>query len=186
MTHFSYARVSTTSQDTEQQTKVLKEAYKIDISFEDKASGKNLYRMNLDAMLTVLKEGDSVFCYDVSRIGRNTQDVLNLVELLKNKGVKLIIKSLDGMDITSPTGKLILTVMASVATMERETMLEKQALGIEKAKLLGKYQGKKANPKTAVKCAAVLESVNNGLKVPEALRAHEVSRATYYLWKSQQ
>lgn len=185
MTHFIYSRVSTTQQNVEQQTKVLKEAYpQADNVFEDKASGNTLHREMLNALLTVIKTGDTIYTYDVSRIGRNTGEVLELIKTLQDKGVHLVIKTLDGLDITSPTGKLIITVMASVATMEREQMLEKQRIGIDTAKMLGKYKGKQADPVTAVKCEKVQNAVaSKTVKLPEALKAFGVSRATYYRWK---
>lgn len=184
-----YSRVSTATQNVEQQTKELLNHFKLKESdvviYEDKVSGKNLDRPQLDRLLNEMSEGDCVYAYDVSRLGRNTQDVLELVSSFKTGGVKLIIQTLSGIDITSTHGEMILTVLASVATMQRNELLEKQAIGIERAKEEGKYKGRTANANTAIKCQKVYDAVsNNVLKLPEALKAFDTSRATYYRWKS--
>jgi len=186
-----YSRVSTVTQNGEQQTKELLRHLKIKaadaVIYEDKVSGKNLDRPQLDKLLNDMSEGETVYCYDVSRLGRNTQDVLELVSKFKAGGVKLVIQTLSGIDITSTHGEMILTVLASVATMQRNELLEKQAIGIERAKEEGKYQGRKANADTVIKCQKVFDTVSNKvLKLPEALKAFDTSRATYYRWKANQ
>lgn len=184
-TTISYARTSTLHQNVEQQTTELIKYYPhIKISYEDQISGSTASRPELDNLKNFVINGDTVICYDISRLGRNTMAVLELVEFFKVKGVHLIIKTLDGIDLTSPTGNLILSVMASVATMERELMLEKQSIGISTAKALGKFKGRKANPLTEIKCIKVEKALaDKTLKLDEALKAFEISRPTYYRWK---
>lgn len=188
--HVIYSRVSTSEQDAQQQSELLKKAYpQCKLVYEDHFTGSTLQRPELQAMIRTLKEGDSVYCYDVSRLGRNTTDVLAITEELKQLGVKIVIHTLGGVDITSTHGKMVLTVLASVATMQREEMLEKQAIGIQTAKAQGKYKGKQTNPETAIKCSKVQSAITSKdmkMTVPEALKAFDVGRATFYRWKKEQ
>ncbi|MEZ9943784.1 recombinase family protein [Vibrio breoganii] len=148
--NYAYCRVSTTDQNIEQQIELLKSKYQIDRVFAEKLSGKELYNRNqLALLLDTVQSGDTIFVQSLDRLGRNTTDVLVLVELLKQKQVELHILELGGVDITSAEGKLIISVLASVATMQREQMLEKQAVGIARAKLESpeKYKGKQQYPR---------------------------------------
>lgn len=186
MTHIIYSRVSTLEQNAQQQTDLLTKAYpQAKTVFEDFFTGKTLERVEFSKMREQLKSGDTLYVYDISRIGRDTSQVLQFTQELEDKNIKLVVFTLGGIDITSSHGKMIMTVLASVATMQREEMLEKQAIGIQRAKEEGLYKGRKANPETAIKCKEILELVtNNVLKLPEALKAKAISRPTYYRWKA--
>lgn len=186
MTHIIYSRVSTLEQNAQQQTDVLTKAYpQGETTFEDYFTGKTLERAEFSKMHEQLKSGDTLYVYDISRIGRDTAQVLEFTKELEDNDIKLVVHTLGGIDITSSHGKMIMTVLASVATMQREEMLEKQAIGIERAKEEGLYKGRQANPNTAIKCNEVLELVTKkSLKLPEALKAKGISRPTYYRWKA--
>lgn len=93
-------------------------------------------------MLDFAREGDCVYVHDFSRLARNTKDLLDIVELLKGKGVHLV-SNKENIDTSTPTGKLILTMMGAIATFEREITLERQREGIEAAKSRGVYKGRK-------------------------------------------
>lgn len=182
--HIIYSRVSTTDQNVEQQTELLKSHYECTKVFEDKVSGSNLDRVEFNKMVSELKKGDTVYVYDISRLARNTIDALTITDEFKSKGVRLIVHTLSGVDITSTHGKMVLTVLASVATMQREEMLEKQRIGIERAQKEGKYKGKQVNPKTIEACENVYKhELDKSLSIAKALVAHGVSRGTYYKWK---
>ncbi|MBM7071002.1 recombinase family protein [Shewanella sp. 202IG2-18] len=179
---YIYSRVSTVEQNAEQQTEVLKKSYPdFNHVFEDKFSGKTLDRPELNKLLERVISGDTIIAYDVSRLGRNTLEVLQLVEMLQKKGVSVVIKTLDSVDITSPTGKLILTTMASIAEMQRTEMLEKQKIGIATAKAAGKYVGRKASPETIAKYEDVKRIVESkAMSVTKALKTVGLSRTQYY------
>ncbi|MCC4818025.1 hypothetical protein BCU85_17345 [Vibrio lentus] len=182
--HIIYSRVSTTDQNVEQQTELLKSHYPATKIYEDKSSGANLDRVEFNKMVSELKSGDTVYVYDISRLARNTVDALTITDEFKSKGVRLVVHTLSGVDITSTHGKMVLTVLASVATMQREEMLEKQRIGIERAQKEGKYKGKQANPKTIEACENVYKhEKDKSLSIAKALVAHGVSRGTYYKWK---
>ena len=92
-------------------------------------------------MINFAREGDVVYTESISRIARNTKDLLNIIETLTEKGVEFVSVK-ENIDTTTPTGKFMLTVFGALATLERETILERQAEGIAIAKEQGKFKGK--------------------------------------------
>ena len=137
----AYIRVSTIEQNTESQRAILSKI-KIDKVFEEKISGKNAKRPELQAMLEYVREGDTVYVKDLSRLARNTKDLLDIVEYLTNKGVAL--KSIkENIDTSTNFGKLMITFLAAIYEFERANLLERQRDGIAVAKMQGKYKGRK-------------------------------------------
>lgn len=141
MSRIAYVRVSTVEQHEERQVEALKK-YKIDKWFTEKVSGKNTERPQLQAMLEYVREGDTVYIHDLSRLARSTKDLLEIVETLKSKGVELV-SNKEAIDSSTPTGKLMLTMIAAIAEFERANLLERQREGIAIAKKAGKYHGRK-------------------------------------------
>jgi putative DNA-invertase from lambdoid prophage Rac len=178
---YIYSRVSTVEQNVQQQSELLKNDYKCDDIFEDEFSGKNFDRPEMNRMLGKLVSGDSVVFYDISRIGRNTVDVLNFCESMQEKSVKVIIHTLGGVDITSATGKMVLTTLAAIAEMQRTEMLEKQRIGIARAKEEGKYKGKQQSQVTIDKCVEAMNLIDGmGYSKEKAAKATDVGVATLY------
>lgn len=134
-------RVSSTLQNTARQ-EVLMQELGVEELFLDKASGKNTDRPELQKMLQFARKGDTVIVESISRFARNTKDLLELIETLKEKQVEFISKK-ENIDTSTPTGKFMLTVFGAVAELEREYILQRQAEGIEIAKQEGKYKGRK-------------------------------------------
>lgn len=101
-------------------------------------------RPALTDALAFLREGDTLVVTKPDRLARSTQELLALVDSLTARGVGLLVMSMGGapLDTRNPTSKLMLTILAGVATWEREIMLERQREGIAKAKADGKYQGR--------------------------------------------
>jgi len=139
--NIAYIRVSTIEQNEGRQIEMMKKM-EIDKTFIDKASGKNLHRPQLEAMLDFAREGDTIYTESFSRLARNTKDLLDLVERMNTKGIK-VISLKEGLDTSTPTGKLMLTMIGAIATFEREITLERQREGIALAKAAGKYKGRK-------------------------------------------
>lgn len=138
--NIAYIRVSAADQNEQRQIEALK-PYNIDKWFCEKISGKNTNRNELKSMLDYVREGDTVYILDFSRLARNTKDLLNIVELLDNKGIKLIsIK--ENINTSTPTGKLMLTMIGAIAEFERQNILERQAEGIALAKKEGRMTGR--------------------------------------------
>lgn len=110
--------------------------------FIDKASGKNKDRKNLKAMMEFVRDGDIVVVESISRFARNTRDLLDLVDQLKEKGVKFVSKK-ESIDTTTPAGEFMLAVFGAMAQLERAYILDRQKEGIAIAKREGKYRGRK-------------------------------------------
>lgn len=177
---YIYARTSTKDQNVEQQVNDLKSRYKADGIYSDQMTGKSLDRPKFRELRNVVKSGDSIVFQDLSRIGRNTTEVLDFVEEMKIKNVGIQIDDLGKIDITSSAGKMVLTTLAAVATMQREQMLEKQAIGIETAKANGKFKGKQQTQETIDKCLTALTYVDKGLSKKAAAKAAGIGVATLY------
>lgn len=142
MANIAYIRVSAVDQNEGRQIEMMK-AYNIDETFTEKASGKDTHRPQLQAMIKFARKGDTVYIESFSRLARNTRDLLDLIETMSNKGIK-VVSLKEGLDSATPAGKLMLTMIGAIATFERENMLERQREGIALAKAEGKYKGRKA------------------------------------------
>ncbi|EPY7708307.1 recombinase family protein [Bacillus pacificus] len=139
--NIAYIRVSTVEKNEARQVEAMKQ-YKIDKVYQEKASAKNTDRPKLQEMLDFVREGDTIFVADFSRLARSTKDLLQLVELLASKGVQLVsIK--ENIDTSTATGRLMLKMISAINDFERENMLERQREGIAIAKAEGKYKGRK-------------------------------------------
>lgn len=136
----SYVRVSTVDQNEERQIEAL-EKHKIDKWFIEKVSGKNTNRAQLQAMLDFVREGDTVYVHDLSRLARSTKDLLNIVDFFNAKNVHLV-SNKENIDTNTATGKLMLTMIAAIAEFERQNLLERQREGIAIAKRKGIYKGR--------------------------------------------
>ena len=134
-----YARVSTSSQSLDGQLAALKDCDNI---FQEKESGAKAKRFELERMLEFVREGDVVVVTKLCRLARNTRHLLEVVEFLDSKAISLKVLNL-GIDTSTPTGRLMLTMIGAVAAFERELLLERQAEGIAIAKSKGKYLGRK-------------------------------------------
>lgn len=136
-----YVRCSTVEQNEARQLKMMEEQ-KAEKLFIDKASGKNTDRKEFKAMMASVRDGDMVIVESISRIARNTRDLLSIVSELTEKGVEFVSLK-ESIDTTTPQGRFMLTVFGALAELERENILERQREGIEIAKSEGKYKGRK-------------------------------------------
>lgn len=137
----AYVRVSTQEQNEARQIEAL-EKHGIEKWFTEKISGKNTDRPELQAMLEFVRDGDTVYIHDFSRLARSTKDLLEIVELLNRKGVHLV-SNKENVDTSTATGKLMLTMIGAIAEFERQNLLDRQAEGIAIAKKNGVYKGRK-------------------------------------------
>lgn len=139
--NIAYIRVSTAEQNDARQKEALVK-HNIGKFFIEKMSAKNTNRPEFQAMMEYVRENDTIYIKDFSRIARSTKDLLDIVETLNNKGVKLISLK-ENLDTNTPTGKLMLTMIGAIYEFERTNLLERQREGIEIAKKAGKYKGRK-------------------------------------------
>lgn len=135
----AYVRVSTAEQNEARQLEAL-EKFGIDKWYTEKVSGKNTNRPKLREMLDFVREGDTVYIHDFSRLARSTKDLLDIVELLNAKKVNLV-SNKENLDSSTPTGKLMLTMIGAINEFERQNLLERQREGISIAVREGKYKG---------------------------------------------
>ena len=112
---------STTDQNIEPQIEALKSAG-CDRIYQEQLSGVDAARPELLSMIDYCRDGDVIVCTKLDRIGRSTKDVLNITDKLTSKGVAFKCLNIN-LDTTTATGKMMLTIIAAVATFEREIML---------------------------------------------------------------
>jgi DNA invertase Pin-like site-specific DNA recombinase len=177
MTTYGYARVSTDAQSIALQLDALgKAGVSPEATFTDEGVSGALparERPAMAALLVHLRRGDTLVTYSLSRLGRNTLDVLTLVRDLEARGVSL--RSLtEGFDTSTPMGRAMLGIMAVLAQLERETTLERVHAGIAAAKARGVKTGRprSISPERRL---AVLAALADGLSVAETARLVEVS-----------
>ncbi|PCJ25084.1 MAG: resolvase [SAR86 cluster bacterium] len=180
MTSHIYARTSTTGQNVQQQAEVLSKAYPEAIVSTEQQSATSLDRPVLNELLNGLTNGDALIVYDLSRLSRDTADFLNLLERFNNEGIGLVVHNMGGatQDTRTATGKMVLTVLASVNQMQVELMKEKQAIGIATAKSEGKYKGRK--PIDRAKIEKAISFLDKGLSKEDAAKLSNIGVATLY------
>ena len=172
-----YARVSTAEQHVERQKQILQELG-AEKTFVDVCSGKNTDRPALREMLNFARDKDVIICESISRLARNTRDLLELTDKLAEQGVGFVSQK-ENIDTTTPTGKFILTVFGAIAELEREYILQRQAEGIAIAKANGVYKGRK--PLDCPDFDKVYQQVKLGkISATEAFRQLNISKSTYY------
>ncbi|EGN0091370.1 recombinase family protein [Salmonella enterica subsp. enterica serovar Newport] len=182
MANIGYVRVSSVQQNNERQL----EGVALDKVFTETASGKNAEREQLNAMLGYVREGDVIHCHELSRLGRNTKDLLSIIDAVKAKGasVKFHKEGITaGAEETAAT-KMMLTVFAAVATMEREMMLERQAEGYAAAKAAGR-RGTRGNGKE-INRVGIVSALAAGESIRKTAAAFNVSTQTVQRIKQEQ
>ena len=174
-----YVRVSTEEQNTVRQ-EVLMRQLGVERVFIDRASGKNMERRELQAMLDYVRDGDTVIVESYSRLARSTRDLLDIVEVLKSKDVEFISKK-ESIDTATPAGRLMLTIFAGLYQFERECTLERQAEGIAEAKKAGKYKGRQRIEPDEVQFKVLYGSWKAGeITAVSMQRALDMTAPTFY------
>lgn len=177
-TMIGYARTSTADQKAglEAQTRDLTNAGCLKL-FAEHASGVDARRPELAKALDYVRAGDVFVVTKPDRLARSTADLMTIVKALQAKGVELRILSMN-LDTTTPTGKLMLGVLASVAEFEREIMLERQREGIAKAKADGKFKGRQ--PTARRKSDDVVKLYREGTSPADIARKLTIGKASVY------
>jgi DNA invertase Pin-like site-specific DNA recombinase len=172
-----YIRVSTLDQNPERQ---LEQAL-LDRVFTDYASGKDTERPQLEALLSFVREGDTVVVHSMDRLARNLDDLRRLVQGLTRRGVKIEFRK-ENLTFTgedSPMATLLLSVLGAFAEFERALIRERQREGIALAKQRGVYRGRKKalSPEQALR---LRERVAAGEPKAKLARELGISRETPY------
>jgi DNA invertase Pin-like site-specific DNA recombinase len=172
-----YIRISTFDQNPSRQL----ENVKVDKIFTDKASGKDVYRPELEAMLAFVRERDTVVVHSMDRLARNLDDLRSLVQQLTERGISIefVQEHLTFTNESSPMATLMLSVMGAFAEFERSLIKERQREGIELAKRRGAYRGrqKKLLPEQVLQ---LKQRVKAGAVKAQLAREFGISRETLY------
>ena len=137
---FGYARVSTEAQNLDRQLDALNR-YGVDKIYNEKMTGTKRDRPELEKMLERMTEGDTVVIESLSRLGRSTKDLIELVELFEKRGVHLVSLK-EQIDTTTSTGKLLFTLMSAIAQFERDVIADRTREGLKAARARGHFGGR--------------------------------------------
>ena len=179
---FGYGRVSTGKQTTENQRLELEQAgYQIEADYwyaDDGVSGKVAanQRPAFKQMLTQIRKDETLVVSKLDRLGRDAIDVLQTVRQFGERGIKVIVHQLGNTDLTSPAGKLLLSMLAAVAEMERDLLVERTQAGLARAKAEGKTLGRPSKT-TPEQRAEIRHRLGAGESVSALARLYGVSRA---------
>lgn len=175
-----YARTST----AEQVAGLVEQTHMLGASgctkvFEEQVSSV-ASRAHLAAAIGFARDGDTLVVCKLDRLARSTTDLLNIVATLEAKGVALRILDFGGTDVDtkSATGRMLLTIMAAVAEAERTMMLERQRVGVARAKAEGRYRGRA--PTARRQSSRVMELRATGIGASAIAAATGISRASVY------
>ena len=172
-----YVRVSSFDQNPERQL----EHVQLNKVFTDKASGKDTRRPQLDALLSFVREGDTVVVHSMDRLARNLDDLRRLVQKLTKLGVRIefVKENLTFTGEDSPMANLMLSVMGAFAEFERALIHERQREGIALAKQRGAYRGRK-KALSPDQSAELRRRAGAGEKKARLARELGISRETLY------
>ena len=174
-----YARVSTQDQNLDLQKQALTAAGCEKI-YEDHISGKRADRPGLALVLETIREGDALVVWKLDRLGRSLKQLIALVEDLERLGINF--KSLtDNIDTSTPSGRFFFHVMASLAEMERELIVERTRAGLKAAREMGRTGGRR-RLMTASKIEAAKKLMDSGVPPKEVAANLGVSIPTLYRW----
>lgn len=181
MATFAYGRVSTKDQTTENQRMDIEKAgFKVDYWFADEGiSGKThaSQRPQFKALLGQIRDGETLVVAKLDRLGRDAQDVGATIKALAERKIEVIVLQLGKLDLTSPAGKLMLRMLAAVAEMERDLLVERTQSGLARAKSKGKTLGRPTKTTNSQR-AEIIKMRKNGATVSALSRAYGISRAS--------
>ena len=181
MATFAYGRVSTKDQTAENQKLEIERAgYKVDYWYADEGvSGKvsASQRPQFAKMLAQIRDGETLVVSKLDRLGRDALDVGTTIKALAARRIEVIVLQLGKLDLASPAGKMMLTMLSAVAEMERDLLVERTQAGLARAKKEGKTLGRPVHT-TPDQRADILAKHNAGISISALARLHNVSRAT--------
>ena len=181
MTIFGYSRVSTQTQTTDnQKLEIEKSGYQIGYYFEDVGvSGKTIAkdRPEFKRLINQIRDGETVVCTKLDRLGRDCIDILQTVEYFSARNIKIIVLQLGNIDLTSSAGKLLLSCLGAVAEMERSLIVERTQMGLERAKSQGIKLGRRSKTTNSQK-QEILNKLKEGVSVSALSREYSISRAS--------
>ncbi len=182
MAVFAYSRVSTKDQTTEnQKLDIERIGYKIDYWYSDEGvSGKvsASQRPQFKALLSQIRDGETLVVSKLDRLGRDAQDVGATIKALAARRIEVVVLQLGKLDLTSAAGKLMLTMLAAVAEMERDMLVERTQSGLARAKAEGKTLGRPTRTTQAQRQAMISRFAEPGTSISALAREYNLSRAS--------
>ncbi|MBS7441075.1 helix-turn-helix domain-containing protein [Citrobacter sp. S39] len=182
MANIGYVRVSTDKQYTERQL----DGVTLDKKYEEKVSGKNANRPQLQEMIAYVREDDVIHVHSLDRLGRNIRDVLDIIEQVKDKGasVQFHKEGITAGAKANAASNLMLNIFAAMSQMEREQLLERQAEGYAAAKAAGR-KGARGNG-AAVDRLGIMSALAAGQSIRTIAKDFNVSTSTVQRIKTEQ
>jgi putative DNA-invertase from lambdoid prophage Rac len=179
MATFAYGRVSTKEQTADnQRLEIEGGGHVVDFWFADTISGKTSagQRPQFSALLAKIRDGETLIVSKLDRLGRDAQDVGATVKLLAARKISVIVLQLGKLDLASAAGKMMLTMLAAVAEMERDLLVERTQAGLARAKSEGKKLGRPSKT-TTMQRSEIIAKYLGGESVSALARFYSVSRA---------
>lgn len=181
MATFGYGRVSTKEQQAENQRLELERAgYQVDYWYADEGvSGKvpALQRAQFRILLDKIRDGETLVVTKLDRLGRDAQDIGATIKMLAARRIEVIVLQLGKLDLASAAGKLMLTMLAAVAEMERDLLVERTQSGLARAKAEGKTLGRPVSTSDEER-AAMVARFAAGVSISALARDYDISRAS--------
>ncbi|MEG0894111.1 MAG: recombinase family protein [Oscillospiraceae bacterium] len=179
---FGYARVSTDAQSLDRQIDALNK-YGVDELLTEKMTGTKRSRPELDRLIDKMRAGDTVVIESLSRLGRSTKDLLALVEQFNEQGV-ILVSLKENIDISTPTGKLLVTVLSALCQFERDLTVQRTNEGLTAARARGRKGGRPPADKKAIEQALKMYDTK-AFSVAKICEVCGISQGTLYKAKNE-
>ena len=177
--HIGYIRVSTDHQNADRQKDLLKKQYpEIKKFYMDRQSGKNTDRPQLREMMSYARKDDVIVVESLSRLGRNTRDLIDITDQLNRNGIHLISLK-ESIDATTSTGRAMMKMFSVFADFEREIIVERTREGLESARARGRVGGRPAADRAVISNAIRLYK-SNEFSISEICKMTGISKGTLY------
>lgn len=183
MAVFGYGRVSMKGQQSENQRLELERAgYQVGYWYADEGVGGKvpaLQRAQFRILLDKIRDGETLVVSKLDRLGRDAQDIGATIKMLAARHIEVIVLQLGKLDLTSSAGKLMLAMLAALAEMERDMLIERTQSGLARAKAQGKTLGRPVSTSEAQR-AAMMQRYQGGKgeSISALARAYGISRAS--------
>lgn len=171
-----YARISTKHQNLDFQVEAL-EKYGCDRIYKEQMTGSRMDRPELNEMLDYARKGDLIVVWKLDRLGRSLKHLIKVMNDLDEKGVDFVSLN-ENIDTTTPYGKFMFNMFATIAEFEREMAIERSRAGLESARARGRIGGRPRVDKN--KMEKVLDLYDKKVPVKEICELYNVGRSTVY------
>lgn len=177
-----YARVSTQDQNLDRQLDQLS-AYGCERIYQEKCTGSKKERPELDRLLDNIRTGDIIVISELTRLSRSTKDLIQLVDVLDQKGCNIKSLKESWVDTTTPHGKLVFTIFAGISQFERDLIIQRTKEGLASARARGRKGGRPKIPESSVNLAIKMYN-SKQYSVAEISKATGISKTSLYRYSN--